>query len=139
MQQSYLCLAKQMNDNTWHEGYYVEGLDIRGNVIHLIFELNSMFYSYGETDGFVEIDPATICRCTGLRDTFGKLIFEHDVVSFNYDYAVVVWDKAEWRIKWLKENVKRKDLYFWTNENKEICEIIGNLIDRQELLESYKG
>lgn len=28
-----------------------------------------------------EVDPSTICQCTGLRDKNGKLIWENDIVN----------------------------------------------------------
>lgn len=85
---------------------------------------------------FYEIDPNTICRCTGLKDKNGKLIWENDIVNLETDKAVVIWDRAEWRIKWIKDTIWRKDLHFWTNEDDWKCEVIDNIFDNPELLES---
>lgn len=77
----------------------------------------------------------TICQCTGLKDKNGKLICENDIINNKCGgKAVVVWDKAEWRIKWIKDIMWRRDLYFWVNERQ--CEVIGNIFDNPELLES---
>ena len=86
----------------------------------------------------MEIDQNTICQCTGLKDKNSNLIWENDVVDFKTSKAVVIWDKAEWRIKWIKDKdtILRRDLHFWTNEDDWKCEVIGNIFDNPELLES---
>lgn len=81
-------------------------------------------------------DAKTLCQCTGLKDKNGKLIWENDIINFETGKAVVIWDKAEWRIKWIKDTIWRKDLHFWTNEDDWKCEVIGNIFDNKELLES---
>lgn len=81
-------------------------------------------------------DAKTLCQCTGLKDKNGKLIWENDIINFKTGKAVVIWDKAEWRIKWIKDTIWRKDLHFWTNEDDWKCEVIGNIFDNKELLES---
>ena len=82
------------------------------------------------------VDPSTICQCTGLKDKNGQLIWENDIANTQCGKAIVVWDKAEWRIKWIKDTIWRKDLHFWTNEDDWKCEVIGNIFDNKELLES---
>lgn len=84
----------------------------------------------------VTILTNTICQCTGLKDKNGRLIWENDIVNTQCGKAIVVWDKAEWRIKWIKDIIWRKDLHFWTNEYDWKCEVIGNIFDNKELLES---
>lgn len=83
-----------------------------------------------------DVDRDTICQCTGLKDKNDKLIWENDIVNTQCGKAIVVWDKAEWRIKWIKDTIWRKDLHFWTNEDDWKCEAIGNIFDNAELLES---
>lgn len=63
-----LCRAKMKDNNEWCVGYYVKGLDMYEKEVHLIFEATTIFYSHGETDGFVEVDPSTICQCAGIKD-----------------------------------------------------------------------
>jgi len=75
-----LCRAKMKDSNEWCVGYYVKGLDMYEKEVHLIFEATTIFYSHGETDGFVEVDPSTICRCAGIKDKNGKLIFKNDIL-----------------------------------------------------------
>ena len=136
MEDRYLYKAKRKANGEWVQGYYVKGLDVFTNCeeAHIIFEPNTMFYSSGETDGWYKVDPTTICRCTGLNDKKGNLIWKNDIINTQCGKAIVVWDKAEWRIKWIKDTIWRKDLYFWVNERQ--CEVIGNIFDNPELLES---
>ena len=82
MEDRYLFKAKRIDNGEWATGQYVKGLDMYGKEVHLIFEPTTIFYSSGETDGWSEIDPSTICQCTGLKDKNGKLIWENDVVDF---------------------------------------------------------
>ena len=83
-----------------------------------------------------EVRTDTICQCTGLNDKNGKLIWENEIIKCKCGIAVVVWDKSEWRIKWVKDNIWRKDLHFWVNdENEWGVEAIGNIFDNPELLE----
>lgn len=136
MEDRYLYKAKRLDNEEWVAGHYVKGLDMYAKEVHLIFEPTTIFYSIGETDGWSEIDPSTICQCTGLKDKNGKLIWENDVVNLKNGKGVVIWDKAEWRIKWIKDTIWRKDLHFWVNEDDWKCEVIGNIFDNPELLEN---
>ena len=98
--------------------------------------LNGQSYGFG---GFKLVDPHTICKCTGLKDKKGKLIWENEIIKCKFGIAVVVWDKSEWRIKWVKDNIWRKDLHFWVNDENEYgVEVIGSTIDNPELLEVGK-
>ena len=88
----------------------------------------------------VEVDPNTICQCTGLKDKNGNLIWENDVVKHYNDDAhpesyctgTVLWD----------ENYA--GFYRTSNEyglskpliNRDcIYEVVGNVFDNPELLE----
>ncbi len=83
-----------------------------------------------------EVDPSTICQCTGLKDENDKLIWENDIIRCEVGTAKVIWDKSEWRIEWLKNDLWRKDLYYWAVEDIQRIVVIGNIFDNKELLES---
>ena len=51
----------------------------------------------------VEVDPSTICQCTGLRDKNGKLIWENDIVNGSikrgaaFYGCLVLWNECKAR------------------------------------------
>lgn len=109
-----------------NEKYYIHPV---GNVVNVKNEIGRIIVMH-------EVIPDTICQCTGLKDKNDRLIWENDIVNSENGRAVVVWDRAEWRIKWIKDTIWRKDLYFWTNDDDWKCEVIGNIFDNKELVES---
>lgn len=126
MEDRYLYKAKRKDNGEWVQGY-----------LYGIWEKRYILWGMtNDIPNMIEVDPSTICRCTGLKDKNGKLIWEDDVANTQCGKAIVVWDKAEWRIKWIKDTIWRKDLHFWTNEDDWKCEVIGNIFDNKELLES---
>jgi uncharacterized phage protein (TIGR01671 family) len=118
-------------NNVWVTGnlivsngkYYIHPV---GNVVNVKNEIGRIIVMH-------EVIPDTICQCTGLKDKNGNLIWENDIVNTQCGKAIVVWDKAEWRIKWIKDAIWRKDLHFWTNEDDWKCEVIGNIFDSELL------
>lgn len=137
MNDRYLFRAKRTDNGEWVEGYYA----VIGEKVVIIEKRGEEFYDIeGEKKShgnkITEVDPSTICQCTGLKDKNGKLIWENDIIKCKCGIAVVVWDKSEWRIKWVKDKIWRKDLHFWvSDENEWRIEVIGNSIDNPELLE----
>lgn len=140
MEDRYLYKAKRVDNKEWVQGvpFEVEGKTVilisdNENILRVHYLEENMW----EADIYaVEVDPSTICQCTGLKDKNGKLIWENDVIRCKNGTSIVIWDKSEWRIKWIKDTIWRKDLHFWTNEDDWKCEVIGNIFDNSELLES---
>lgn len=142
MEDRYLFKAKRVyNGGEWVQGYYVKGLDVHGKEVHLIFEPNTMFYSSGETDGWYKVDPTTICQCTGLKDKNGKLIWENDICDRKEEYPEIVkYNNGDWTLDYSYSKGKESgycycNLGFYALERKYV-EVIGNIFDNPELLES---
>ena len=99
-----------------------------------------------------EVDSNTICQCTGLKDKNGKLIWENDIVRFQFDNddcpfpnkdikkrigKVFFSDfRASWSIAMGRNGSKclNNDLFKYVQNGNRV-EIIGNIFDNPELLE----
>ena len=136
MKDRYLFKAKRIDNGEWVTGQYVKGLDMYDKEVHLIFEPATILYSSGETDGWSEIDPATICQCTGLKDKNGKLIWENDIVvcrDFTEEKYVIAWKQDEACFEYQQYGCSIMNF-----EQLSGCEVevIGNIFDNAGLLES---
>ena len=50
--------------------------------------------------GKYEVDPSTICQCTGLKYKNGKLIWENDIVDFLGHKGRVKYECGSFGIDW---------------------------------------
>lgn len=82
MNDRYLYRAKRTDNGEWVEGFYFCMTHPDGRHMHHFIIPLGADLSFGTTIEKiqVEIDPSTICRCTGLEDKSGKLIWENDVL-----------------------------------------------------------
>lgn len=132
MENRYLSKAKRISDGEWVVGYIIRYGYTGKEKYYIVPSYASDLYCF-------LIDKNTICRCTGSKDKNGNLIWENDVARCEVGIAEVIWDKSGWRTKWLKNDLWRKDLHYWAVENSEGAEVIGNIFDNPELLESERN
>lgn len=83
----HICRAKSLDTGEWVYGYYVAVPEEygHGELVHAIFDPNkSEHICMGEYKdyGWYDVDPDTVCRCTGWCDSNKTPIFEKDIVEF---------------------------------------------------------
>lgn len=135
MEDRYLFKAKRIDNGEWVEGaFYIEPYtDAR-----YIIRWNSSGLGFNE---FIKVDRETICQCTGLKDKNGKLIWENDVVDRKETYSEIVkYKDGDWISDYSHAHNKEAgsdycNLGFYVQERKCV-EVIGNIFDNPELLES---
>ena len=140
MENRFLCRAKRIDNREWVEGFYFYMTHLDGrHTHHFIIPLGADL-SLGTTIEKiqVEIDPSTICRCTGLEDMNGKLIWENDICRYYNSEdgdgigiiknGYVLWEKGTISIKH-----KMTPLFYLQCSDE--WENIGNIFDNPELLE----
>ena len=140
MEDRYLFKAKHFEE--WHIGNIVKEPD--GLYIRDIKE-NVMAYID---------DESTICQCTGLKDKNGKLIWENDILDgFTYPYMSDGIHNYYVEVCWCT-NVPSFGIYTQKYPESKVAgisagmtelmedwnpndwEVIGNIFDNKELLES---
>ena len=132
MNDRYLYRAKRTDNGEWVIGYLY-----RLSENHPPFIMLSD--RYGESH---EVDPSTICRCTGRNDKNGNLIWENDIcrrillptkrIKTNFKIAYVPYKCCLSAIDLDGENITFLSDYI---NNQYEVEVIGNIFDNPELLE----
>ena len=129
MQNRFLSRGKRIDNGEWVEGYLYGIWERRYILWGMINDIPNM----------AEVDPETVCQCTEMPDKNGKLIFENDILSGHIDVEFpedetrkrVVWHENGWCT-----NEPGCDDYEELDDfDSENFEVIGNMIDNQELLE----
>lgn len=130
MKGRYLFKAKRVDNGEWMIGNLIQtddGIYIIQNYIPQYLIKN------------YEVDPSTICQCTGLKDKNGKLIWENDIMVAHLDDDYPE-DETYIRIMWhgsgfcSKENGS-EDIIPIGKFEREHFEVCGNIFDNPDLLE----
>ena len=147
MEDRYLFKAKRIDNGEWVQGALFNGES------HCIIGQEIKFSPYTEHECKIvgyDVDRDTICQCTGLKDKNGKLIWENDIVKcvdVNAEtefFAVVEFGNPNgfyswgYQLKHIWGDEPNLDILLWIDmeETGATCEIIGNIFDNKELLES---
>lgn len=147
MENRYLFKAKRLDNGKWVIGYY--GVIGKRNVIIEKYAENYYCPDTCESrhgNQIHEVNPKTICQCTGLKDKNGKLIWENDIVDGHdkrgaaFLNCLVLWNESKARF-----DVRAKGCNFPMTLD-EVAgdmsvggldyEVVGNRFDNPELLES---
>lgn len=142
MENRYLCKAKRTDNGEW----------VIGGLVRYGFTGREKYYivpSYASDLYALEIDPSTICWCTGLKDDDDTLIFENDVLSLKDEISKCEWKAVVkfgnpnseytwgWQLVPITECDANKDILMWveTEMGYMYCEVIGNTFGNPELFE----
>ena len=156
MEDRYLFKAKSLDNAEWVQGY-----------LYGIWEKKYILWGMtNDIPNMVEVDPSTICQCTGLKDKNDKLIWENDIVDFlehkgaiNFEcggFGIGYQKNIDWEeiqanimrvtgcenILYACENDNYISLWeiYWNfndeDDSVNTVEVIGNVFDNPELLES---
>lgn len=139
MNDRYLYRAKRTDNGEWIEGYYAYAYGK-----HYIMTVGATcalppYHWYFKNH---EVDPSTICQCTGIKDKNGKLIWENDIcrrimlpnriIKTNFRIDYVPYKCCLPAIDLDGSNVTFLSDYI---NNKYEVEVIGNIFDNPELME----
>lgn len=134
MEDRYLFKAKRVDNGKWVIGYY--GVIGKRNVIIEKYAENYYCPDTCESrhgNQIHEVNSKTICQCTGLKDKNGKLIWENDIVKINNSKGNVLITFRDFEIICTIPNEK---YYKHRLEYDTEYEVVGNIFDNPELLES---
>lgn len=127
MEDRYLFKAKRLDNHDWILGF----LSVHKTGKYFIRPID------GSASSSEEVDKNTICQCTGLKDKNGKLIWENDIVkghriSFGSHRHIgkVKYINGRYEIIGVKQYAEFSDALSLSYE------VIGNIFDNEELLES---
>ena len=143
----YLCKAKRTDNDEWVTGcllVFDDEYRIATSCLQSTLE--------DEPDAVLEVctykvDPSTICRCVGIEDKTGNLVWENDIIEkeFYTDYnAYANSEKYAGVVRWSSlrawEIETERGSRFLANELeftdfKNHCKVVGNVFDNPELLE----
>lgn len=130
MNDRFLFRAKRTDNDEWTYGY-----------LYGIWERKYILWGMtNNVPDMTEVDPSTICQCTGLEDKNGVLIWENDICGRKEKNAeIVTYNNGDWTLDY-SYAFKRKrgtdycNLGFYANVRKCV-EVIGNIFDNPKLME----
>ncbi len=144
MENRFLFRGKRIDNGEWAEGHLIT--DEKDDLKYFIgYVLGTDEDGTPHDLDAVQVDPSTICQCTGLKDKNGKLIWENDIVDGHikrgaaFRSCVVLWNECKARF-----DIRAVDCNFPMTLDECVddisvggldYEVLGNKFDNPELLE----
>lgn len=132
MENRYLFRGKRKDNGEWIQGY-----------LYGIWERRYILWGMtNDIPNMVEVEPSTICKCTGGKDKNSKLIYENDIAKDDKgNLYKAFWQDNHYQFSWMC--VKSEKLPIGAKWNFDCfrgyeMEVIGNAFDNPELLEGGK-
>ena len=164
----HICKAKRKDNGHWVKGYYValrdttycfkEDYDTHpDNTKHYIVVDKMTDWGLPNERYWVEVDPDTVCQCTGWHDSNKTPIFEKDIVEFvgpNTHRDLIWWNNEMSEMEAIPvDGIEFNGYDFWNSKypkanyssfclmmqdpygDFEEIKVVGNIVDNPELLE----
>lgn len=144
----FLCKGKSIITEEWVVGTLVIRYQV-GEIRKRKVKFAYLFID-NEDDRY-HISDETLCQCTGLKDSSGKLIFEKDILKFKDKHSSLVWYAVVvfgnqaggctwgWNLHPLTEGILVHDFYneilLYVEQDKYECTIVGNWCDGKEVIQ----
>lgn len=127
MENRYLFRGKRKDNGEWIQGY-----------LYGIWERRYILWGMtNDIPDMVEVDPETVCQCTGLKDKNGNLIWENDITNCMDEECCgyIGWNESEagFYFNVLLEDGSFEEEHIY--DYQDCIEVIGNTFDNPELLE----
>lgn len=103
-------------------------LDLQNNIIEG-FYVGHVGHALHDGYDFIDVNPYTICRNSGIKDKSGSWVFEYDLLKLTHGmkqscFGFLVWDEfyKSWKIRCRTDRTAYQNLDQWT------IEVIGNIV-----------
>ena len=144
MNKDYIYKAKSLKTGEWIEGYILIWKDMAficsepGTCMNG-HEHQMEYLGFGK---FVEVNPNTICRCTGRLAEGGEIVYENDIIYDDEEnFGIVTWDKENlcFYVEFVGYEIQFGEYVGYEIQlgeySKDFIEIRGNIFDNPELMD----
>ena len=127
MEDRYLFKAKRIDNGEWEMGSLIALPTGEYEISNKCNNPPDCDHIWNKVVITHKVKPSTICQCTGLKDKNGKLIWENDILKYDWGGTRIDFIKYDPPIFTYSQSMR------W---NLQQDEVIGNIFDNPELLES---